>query len=350
MGRVRVWILVVPVLGAVLPAPRLGAQELDRRGLGALSVETGWVRPPFGGATAVFAASAEVRLFPGPGTVRLGVGSWLADLAPGAHGVARGRSIELGYRLRAGGAGMRPRPFAGLGFGLQSLTRDPGLAADDERERWLRPTLLGELGAGLPLAPADRLGLDLRVAVAASPGVHPALSLRVGMRYAFGPGPIGLVAGEPADALPTTAPDAVPAPPEGEALLPADTVNVLPEHGRTALHVAGAFIPGTAKLTHDAAERLRKLGGELRDARVPHVVVLVAGDASAAPPADGSAPLASGRAAAVSAALTRGGYPRQRQELAVVPSDARLVAGSVLVRDDSAATLTPRGAPASLQQ
>lgn len=92
---------------------------------------------------------------------------------------------------------------------------------------------------------------------------------------------------------------------------------------------AAIFLPGTARLTPDAAVRLRDLGRTLRDTGVPFVDIRVVEE----PGVDRRGiPLATSRAAAVAAGIVRGGYPRTRLVLSVVRAPAAVPPGSVSLR------------------
>ncbi|HET9985415.1 MAG TPA: hypothetical protein VFQ38_17570 [Longimicrobiales bacterium] len=92
---------------------------------------------------------------------------------------------------------------------------------------------------------------------------------------------------------------------------------------------AAIFLPGTARLTADAAARLRDLGRTLRDTGVPSVDIRVVEE----PGVDRrGVPLATSRAAAVAAGIVRGGYPRTRLVLSVVRAPAGVPPGTVSLR------------------
>jgi hypothetical protein len=89
---------------------------------------------------------------------------------------------------------------------------------------------------------------------------------------------------------------------------------------------AGIFLPGTARLTPDAASRLRDLGRSLRETGVPAIDIRIVEE----PGVDShGVPLATGRAAAVAAGIVRGGYPRTRLVLSVVHAAAGVPPGTV---------------------
>ncbi|MBX6364527.1 MAG: hypothetical protein IRZ00_11730 [Gemmatimonadetes bacterium] len=187
--------------------------------------------------------------------------------------------------------------------------------------------------AAAPLAHGSRPGAAPLGTVPAPPGAAPYDALRGGTWIAAG-------ARGPGDGEPRATPHASPA--VGRA--PAGTGRDGPgaagpdssvvagsgaRQARALTFTSAIFLPGTARLTAAAAVRLRDLGRELRDAGAPSVDIRVV----EGPGVDeGGIPLATHRAAAVAAGLVRGGYPRTRLTLEVVPAVPGAIPGTVSLR------------------
>lgn len=205
---------------------------------------------------------------------------------------------------------------------------------------------IAAFGAALAAAPlAGQLAHGSRPGAAslesgadAPPGAAPYGALRGAMRIASGGAAGGLADGQPR-ATPRAAPAADGAPPGTDrdapggrgAAGPGSGVAAAPaeRQARAFTFTSAIFLPGTARLTAAAAVRLRDLGRTLRDAGAPSVDIRVVEE----PGVDaGGIPLATHRAAAVAAGLVRGGYPRTRLTLEVVPAVPGAVPGTVSLR------------------